>query len=183
MELELYLLEIEEKSIKVFNHFERELAKISTGRANPQLVSYIKVNYYETMTPIEQLASISIPQATQILIKPFDQNIVKDIYSTIISQNWSVQTVNEGTQVRLTFPPLTTERRRELVKSLSKVIEEAKIGIRSIRQEINKEIKKDDELTEDQEKKYLEKIQEVVNKKIEEINLIAEKKEKDLMTN
>ncbi|WP_033160794.1 ribosome recycling factor [[Mycoplasma] collis] len=182
MELELYLIEIEEKSIKVFKHFEKELAKISTGRANPQIVSYIKINYYDSMTPIEQLASISIPQPTQILIKPFDQNIVKEIYSTILTQNLSVQTVNEGSQIRLTFPPLTTERRKELVKSLSKIIEDAKVGIRAIRQEINKNIKKDEELNEDSEKQYLNKIQELINKKIDKINEIAANKEKDLMT-
>ncbi|WGI36388.1 ribosome recycling factor [Mesomycoplasma lagogenitalium] len=182
MELDLYLLDLEERSEKVIDTFEKKLSKISTGRANPQLVSYIKVDYYGTLTPIEQLSSISVPQAQQILIKPFDLGSVKDIYSTIVAHNLSVQVVNEGHQIRLTFPPLTTDRRKELVKGLSKSIEEAKVGIRLIRQEVNKEIKKDDDLTEDQEKKYLDEVQKIVDKKIEIINKIANEKEKDLMT-
>ncbi|UWD34332.1 ribosome recycling factor [Mesomycoplasma molare] len=182
MELDLYLLDLEEKSTKVINNFEKQLSKISTGRANPQLVSYIKVNYYDSLTPIEQLASISVPQAQQILIKPFDISIVKEMYSAILEQNLSVQTTNEGHQIRLTFPPLTTERRKEMVKNLSKLIEDAKVGIRLVRQDINKEVKKDEELTEDEVKKFLENIQNQIDKKIDIINKIANEKEKDLMT-
>ncbi|MGZ9428548.1 ribosome recycling factor [Mycoplasma sp. 1012] len=182
MELDLYLLEFEEKAEKVIDNFERQLTKISTGRANPQLVAYIKVNYYDTLTPIEQLASISVPQPQQLLIKPFDISSVKEVYATLVAHNLNIQVVNEGHQIRLTFPPLTTERRRELVKSLSKTIEEAKVGIRLIRQEINKDVKKDEELSEDEQKRYLEVIQQNVDKKIDLISKIADEKEKDLMT-
>ncbi|MBN3535073.1 ribosome recycling factor [Mycoplasma procyoni] len=182
MELDLYLMELEDRSQKVIENFEKQLSKISTGRANPQLVAYIKVDYYGTPTPIEQIASISVPQAQQILIKPFDISSTKDIYATIVAQNLSVQAVNEGHQIRLTFPPLTTERRREMVKGLSKTIEDAKVGIRVARQDINKDIKKDEELTEDEQKRYLDQIQVYVDKKIDLISKIAAEKEKDLMT-
>lgn len=182
MELELYKLEFKEDVKKTFAHFEREMARLAIGRANPQLISFVKVECYGEHMPIDQIAAISIPQPNQLIIKPFDLSIVKQIVNALNNANLDVQIANEGDKVRLTFPQPTTEKRRELVKQLAKVSEDAKVGIRQVRQSINKEIKKDEELSEDEEKKYLNEIQKLVEMEIETIQKMTDQKEKDLMT-
>ncbi|WP_027334586.1 ribosome recycling factor [Mycoplasmopsis felifaucium] len=181
MEFDIYLLEFEEETEKVLNHYVFELSKISTGRANPQLIKGLKVMYYDTLTPLEELANISVPEAQQLLIKPFDQTCVRDIIKAITNASLGVNPVDEGSQIRITFPPLTTERKRELVKGLSKHTEVAKVGVRNVRQNINKSIKSDDELSEDVQKRYLDDIQKLVDKKIIHIDDLEAKKEKDIL--
>ncbi|WP_338822642.1 ribosome recycling factor [Mycoplasmopsis felifaucium] len=182
MEFDIYLLEFEEETEKVLNHYVFELSKISTGRANPQLIKGLKVMYYDTLTPLEELANISVPEAQQLLIKPFDQTCIRDIIKAITNASLGVNPVDEGSQIRITFPPLTTERKRELVKGLSKHTEVAKVGIRNVRQNINKSIKSDEELSEDVQKRYLDDIQKLVDKKIIHIDDLEAKKEKDILT-
>ncbi|QZE12389.1 ribosome recycling factor [Mycoplasma sp. Ms02] len=182
MELDLYLMELEEKSDKAINHFKFELSKVSTGRANPQLIKGIKVDYYGTPTSIEELANISVPEPQQLLIKPYDQSSVKEIYKTLTNANLGIMPIDEGHQVRLNFPVLTTERRREMVKNLSKHTEAAKVGVRNARQDVNKSIKADEELSEDEQKKYLDVVQKSVDKLIVQITEIAKEKENELMT-
>ncbi len=181
MELDMYLLTFLEESEKAINHYAFELSKISTGRANPQIIKGIRVNYYDTMTPLEELANVSVPEAQQLLIKPFDISCTHEIAKAILNANIGVNPVDEGNQVRLTFPSLTTERRREMVKSLSKITEAARVGVRNARQDVNKDIKADEELSEDEQKRYLEAVQKEVDKRMAHIDTMTANKEKELM--
>ncbi|AIA29261.1 ribosome-recycling factor [Mycoplasmopsis californica] len=180
MELDLYLLEFEEGATKAINHYGFELSKVSTGRANPQIVKGIKVDYFGTPTKLEELSSISVPEASQLLIKPYDFSIVKEVTKAITDANIGVNPINEGHQVRLKFPALTSERRKELIKGLTKFTEQAKVGIRNARQEVMKSIKNDEELTEDEQKRYQDAVQKEVDAKIEVINKMTAEKEKEL---
>ncbi|WP_029513291.1 ribosome recycling factor [Mycoplasmopsis primatum] len=182
MDLDLYILQLEEESEKAINHLTFELSKISTGRANPQIIKGVKVNYYDSLTPLEELASISVPEPQQLLIKPFDISSVKDVIKGITNASLGINPVDEGSQIRITFPPLTTERRKELTKNLSKHSENAKVGIRNARQNINKAIKSNEELSEDDQKHFLNEVQKVVDKKIAIVDEIVNKKEKEIMT-
>jgi ribosome recycling factor len=179
MEFELIKLETNEKMENYINQYKINISKISIGRANPEILSSIKVIYYENLTPLNEIASISIPEPTQLLIKPFDISINKDIANVINNSNISIQAVEEGNKVRMTFPPLTTETRKELVKSLSNYTEQSKVQIRLVRQDINKKIKNAN-LSEDLERDYLNEIQEITNKYILKIDELT--KLKDLMT-
>ncbi|ADE20011.1 ribosome recycling factor [Mycoplasma crocodyli] len=181
MELDLYLLEIEDAAQKAINHYKFELSKMSTGRANPQIIKGIRVTYYDTPTPLEELSNISVPEPQQLLIKPYDISSVRDIVKALTNANLGILPVDEGHQIRMTFPTLTTERRKEIVKSLSKYTEAAKVTIRNARQDVNKSIKNDEELSEDIEKRYLEAIQKEVDKYTEIINDLTKEKENDLM--
>ncbi|AWX70233.1 ribosome recycling factor [Mycoplasmopsis anatis] len=181
MDIELYLLEIKEAAEKSIQHLKFELSKISTGRANPQLVKWVKVDYYGTPTSLDELANISVPEPQQLLIKPYDQSSVKDILKAINNANLGITPVDEGNQVRITFPALTTERRRELTKSLPKHSEQAKVGVRNARQDVNKSIKGDDSISEDEQKRVLEIVQKEVDKYINEISAIVKDKENELM--
>ncbi|UVD81690.1 ribosome recycling factor [Mycoplasma iguanae] len=182
MEIQIYKEMFDDEVKKGLDHFQREMNKISTGRVNPLLISHIKVSYYGELTPIDQIANILIPQAQQLLVKPFDINSVKDITAVLNDAQIDAQIANEGNQVRLTFPQMTTERRKDLVKKLGKISEEGKVAVRLARQEIIKDIKKDEELSEDQEKKYLEEIQKVTDKFVEYIIQQTKEKEKEILT-
>ncbi|EGV00509.1 ribosome recycling factor [Mycoplasmopsis columbina] len=181
MELDLYLTQFMEEAEKAVNHYAFELSKISTGRANPQIIKGVKINYYETMTPLDELANISVPEAQQLLIKPFDVSSTKEIAKAILAENLGVSVADEGNQVRLTFPALTTERRKEMVKNLSKYTEQAKVGIRNARQNVNKHIKADEELSEDEQKRYLDEIQKHTDERISHIDQMTKVKEKELL--
>ena len=182
MELELYKMEAKDGMQEAISSYQVNLNKISAGRANPQLLNSVKVDYYETLTPLNELASISVPEPRQLLVKPFDMNINKDIVSAINSASLGVQAVNEGHQARITIPDLTQERRRELVKSLTQYTEQARVKVRQARQDANKMIKADEELTEDDERIYLDAIQKLTDEHINIINEMTKEKEKDLMT-
>lgn len=182
MEFDLYEMEAIEGMEKVIENYRNNLVKISIGRANPALLNSVRVLYYETLTPINEMASIVSPEARQLLIKPFDLSSLKEIVAAINSSSLGINAVNEGAQARITLPEPTTERRRELVKQFGHYTEQARIGIRSIRQDVNKAIKSDEELAEDDEKKYLEDIQKIVDKFNKLIDEIAHEKEAELMT-
>ncbi|MEA4162863.1 ribosome recycling factor [Mycoplasma sp. 4404] len=181
MELDIYLLDFAEKAEKALSHYRFELSKISTGRANPQLIKGIRVNYYDTLTPLEELSNISVPEPQQLLIKPYDITSVKEINKALEKANLGVMPIDEGSQIRLNFPPLTTEKRKEMVKSLSKLTENAKVGVRNARQEVNKAIKANEELSEDEQKRYLDVIQKEVDKEISKIDKITSEKQEELM--
>ncbi|QSF13658.1 ribosome recycling factor [Mycoplasma sp. Mirounga ES2805-ORL] len=182
MELDLYLLQLEDEAQKAIDHYAFELSKLSTGRANPQIIRGIKVNYYDTLTPLEELASVSVPEPQQLLIKPYDASVVNELCKVIQNSNLGVSPINEGHQVRLSFPPLTTDRRKEMIKNIAKFTENAKVGVRNARQNVNKAIKDDEDLSEDVERRFLEEVQKVVDKKIERINEMTQAKEKELMS-
>ncbi|MFV8414038.1 MULTISPECIES: ribosome recycling factor [unclassified Mycoplasma] len=181
MELEMYLMELEEKCDKAISHYRFELSKISTGRANPQIIKGVRVNYYDTLTPLEELANISVPEPQQLLIKPYDITSVREINKALEKANLGILPVDEGSQIRLTFPTLTTERRKEMTKSLAKLTENAKVGVRNARQDINKAIKADEELSEDVQKNFLDAIQKEVDKEIAKIDAITKEKQDELM--
>ncbi|UUD36306.1 ribosome recycling factor [Mycoplasmopsis citelli] len=181
MEIGLYLLDLEEKCEKAINHYRFEMSKISTGRANPQIVKGIRVDYYGTPTPLEELANISVPEAQQLLIKPYDITSVKEVNKALMNANLGVTPVDEGHQVRLNFPVLTTQRKNEIIKSLGKYSEQAKVGVRNARQEVNKQIKADEELSEDMQKSYLDQVQVFVDKQIDKINALTKEKEEQIL--
>ena len=182
MELDLYKLSAEEKMEKAISQFQKNIAKISTGRANPQILDSIKIMYFETLTPISQVASITIPEASQLLIKPYDPTLNKTIVGVINSSNLGFNAQDEGDKARITFPPMTLERRKQLVKSLSQYTEQAKVQIRMARQEINKEIKSEHDLSQDEEKHYHDEIQKITDIFVQKVSDLTIEKEKDLMT-
>ncbi|EKD58981.1 MAG: hypothetical protein ACD_56C00014G0002 [uncultured bacterium] len=170
---------------KSIEHFIGEAGKIRTGRANASLVEDVLVDYYGTRTPLKQMAAINIPEPRQITIQPWDRSAMGVIENTIRNSDLNLNPVNDGILIRITIPMLTEERRREMVKMLNQKAEEARIAIRSIREDILKEIKeaeKAGDISEDDEFKAKERVQEIVadfNKKIEDIRA---KKEVEVMT-
>ncbi len=181
MEYAMYELEALDGFEKAIENYKHNLNKISTGRANPAILNGVKVVYYDTLTPLVEIAAISTPEARQLLIKPFDVSSVKDITAAINSASLGLNGVNEGSQVRITLPDLTTDRRKEMVKSLANYTEQARIQIRSVRQDVNKSIKADEELSEDDEKHYLDQVQKLVDKFNLLVQQITDEKENDLM--
>lgn len=170
---------------KAIEHFIGETGKIRTGRANASLVEDVLVDYYGTRTPLKQMAAINIPEPRQITIQPWDRSAMSVIENTIRNSDLNLNPVNDGILIRITIPMLTEERRREMVKMLNQKAEEARIAVRSVREDILKEIKeaeKAGDISEDDEFKAKEKVQEIVaefNKKIEDIRA---KKEIEVMT-
>lgn len=176
-----YELEMKMECEETLEQLDKNLSKVNLGGANPQLFSTLKINYYDSPTPMGDLASITHPEAQQLLIKPFDRSIIKEILSTIQKQNYSVTVQDEGDKIRVIFPVLTTERRKESVKNLSTIKEQSKIKIRNIRQNILKKIKADEELSEDVEKDYQNKVQKIVDDFMSKIDLQIKNKENQLM--
>ena len=175
----------EEKMNKTISVFEENLAEIRAGRANPAILNKITVDYYGVPTPINQVAGISVPEARMILIQPWDVSILKEIEKEILKSDIGINANNDGKVIRLTFPELNEERRKEIVKDIRKLAEEAKIAVRSIRRDAideAKELEKKSEITEDDLKKEEEDIQKLTDKKVEEIDMLLEKKEKEIMS-
>ncbi|WP_423363914.1 ribosome recycling factor [Mycoplasma sp. P36-A1] len=171
-----------EKMHKSIESFENALVQIRTGRANPNMLDGIEVEYYGSPTPLNQVASISVPEGRQLLIKPFDKTLVKEIEKAINAADLGINPQNDGENVRLNIPPLTEETRKVLVKDVYKIAEEAKIAIRNIRRDANDAIKKDKELTKDEITSYQEDVQKLTDTNIKEIDSIAKNKEVELMT-
>lgn len=170
---------------KAIEHFHQETGKVRTGRANPSLVEDLLVDYYGAKTPIKQMAAINIPEPRQITIQPWDRSAMGAIEGVIRNSELNLNPVNDGILIRITIPMMTEERRKDMVKLLNQKAEEGRIAIRSIREEILKEIKEAEKsglISEDDEFKAKEKVQELVeqyNKKVEEIRA---KKEIEIMT-
>lgn len=169
------------KMEKVIEGFEIELTKIRTGRANPNMLNHIMVDYYGTLTPINQTANISVPEARQLVVKPFDRSIIQHIVSAINKSDLGLTAQNQGDYVRIEIPQLTQERRKELVKTMYKEVENFKVAIRNDRRDANDVIKKDDTLNEDLQKYLQNTVQKVTDEFIKIIDNLASKKEKELM--
>lgn len=180
-ELEMVLLEGEEKMDKAISAYERELSTVRTGRASASLLDTISVEYYGVLTPVKQISSISVPEANQLYIKPYDKSSIKAIESAIFSSPLGLTPQSDGNGIRLILPKMTEERRRDLVKQVGKMEEQAKVAIRNVRRDINDDIKKLS-LPEDDEKGYLEDVQKLTDDKINKIAKITEEKNKDLMS-
>ena len=177
---DMVLLETEEKMEKTLQSMLKEFSKIRTGRASAAILDSISIDYYGSPSPVRQISNVTTPEANQLLIKPYDASTLKAIERAISASDLGITPINDGTSIRLIFPKLTEERRRELVKSLGKVTEGAKVACRNIRREGNDDIKKL-KLPEDDEKGYIEDIQKLTDKYIEKIDKETELKEKELM--
>lgn len=177
-----YLLQSKEKMIKVIHHFQAELNNIRTGRANPTLLDHVQLDYYGSITPLNQLAQITVVEGTQLLIKPFDPQSLKEMEKAINSAQINLPVQNDGISLRINMPKPTEERRNELVKLVNKLAEEAKVQIRNARRDINDLIKKDDELPEDAEKDNLDRIQKSTDEHIKIIDEIAKEKAVEVKT-
>ena len=176
---------LKEKMEKAINTYNERLSEIRAGRANPAILNKVRIDYYGTQTPINQVAGISVPEARLIVIQPWDASLLKEIEKEILKADIGINPNNDGTVIRLAFPELTEERRKELVKSIKKIAEESKVSVRAIRREGMDEFKKkqkDSEITEDDLKKAESDIQTMTDKKIAKIDEILANKEKEIMS-
>ena len=163
---------------------EDDLAGIRTGRAHPGLVERINVNYYGVLTPLIQLASISVPEPRSLLIRPFDASSIRDIERGIQTSDLGLTPQNDGKSIRLNLPPLTEERRQDLVKLVNNRIEEARVAVRNIRRDSIKDLRefeKEKMISEDDLKRGEDELQKITDRHIEEINSIGERKEKEIL--
>ncbi len=173
-------LNTEEKMLKAIENLDSRLLSIRAGRANPAMLNGIMVDYYGTMTPLNAISNVTVPEARQLFIKPFDRSALKNIEKAINESNLGIAPSNNGEMIIITIPELTEDRRKEYVKSAKSIGEEAKIALRNIRQEDNDKIKKA-ELPEDEEKLYLEDVQELINKYNKIVDDKVKEKENELM--
>lgn len=174
----------EESMKKSIDFLKDELATIRAGKANPKLVDKIQVSYYGVMTPINQVANISVPDPRSIVIQPWDSSILKEIEKAIIASDLGINPTNDGKLIRLVIPPLTEERRKELLKMVKKEVENAKIAIRNIRRDANEEFKKlekANEITKDENKKAEEETQKITDKYIKLVDEIYKNKEQEIL--
>ena len=176
--------ELEERMLKTIDVFSENLAEVRAGRANPAILNKISVEYYGVLTPINQVAGISVPEARMIVIQPWDASILKSIEKAIIASDIGLNPNNDGKVIRLNFPELTEERRKELVKDIRKIAEESKVAVRSIRRDGMETAKtkcKNSEITEDDRASLEDKIQKLTDKYVAEIDKMLENKEKEIM--
>jgi len=175
----------EEKMEKAVSQMKKEFSAVRTGRANPGILDKVIVEYYGAPTPIRQMAQVSVSEGTTLVITPFDKSIMKELEKAIIKAEIGVAPNNDGTCVRLNFPPLTEERRRETAKEVKKFGEDAKIVIRNVRRDMVddlKKIEKDENLPEDMVKDNQDKIQKLTDKYVGIIDSLVTEKEKEVMT-
>ena len=175
----------EEKMKKTIGNLDGELSAIRAGRANPNVLNKIVVDYYGTPTPIQQVANVSVPEARMIQIQPWEKSMVREIEKAIMTSDLGINPTNDGTTVRLLFPELTEDRRKELVKDVKKKGEAAKVAIRNIRRDAIDSIKKMEkagDISEDDLKQGEEKIQKITDKMIEKVDKAIETKTKEIMT-
>lgn len=175
--LETAELEMEE----TIENFENNLKTIRTGRASAGMLDRVRVDYYGELTPINQMAKISVVEGTQLVIKPYDRTTVKDINHAISAANLGLIPQAEADCIRINVPPLTTERRKQLAKEAKKYADEAKVNLRNIRRNENDKIKKDKEISEDTSKEWLDECQKLTDKFVKKVDTLAAAKEKDLL--
>ena len=176
---------LKERMEKSIGAFKEKLSEIRAGRANPAILNKVKIDYYGTPTPINQVAGVSVPEARLIVIQPWDVSVLKDIEKAILASDIGLNPNNDGKVIRLAFPELTEERRKELAKEIRKIAEEAKVSIRAIRRDGIDEAKpkqKNSEITEDELKSAETEIQKITDKYIDEIDKILADKEKEIMS-
>jgi len=176
--------EAKEKMEHAIEHLEREFLKLRAGKANPSMLNGIRVEYYGTMAPIEQTANISTPDPRQIIVQPFDKSTIHLIEKAIMNANLGFNPQNEGEIIRINVPPLTEERRRDLVKKAKSVAEDTKVGIRNDRRKANDEAKKLEKegLSEDETKQLMDEIQKITDDYSSKIDHLFSIKEKDILT-
>lgn len=181
MEINIY----EEKMEKSISNLESEYTSIRAGRANPRILDKIQVDYYGTPSPLQSVANISVPEARMIQIQPWESSLIKDIEKAILASDIGLTPANDGKVIRLVFPELTEERRKELVKDVKKKGEAAKVAVRNIRRDANDAVKKEskaNEISEDEQKQLEDRIQKLTDKHIAQIDKMIESKSSEVMT-
>lgn len=179
------LSSVKEKMDKAISVYEEKLSEVRAGRANPAILNKIRIDYYGTPTPISQVAGISVPEARLIVIQPWDTSVLKEIEKAILSSDIGINPNNDGKIIRLSFPELNEQRRKDLVKEVKKYAEDAKISIRSIRRDAMDEYKtkqKNSEITEDELRAAETDIQKLTDKEIEMVDKVLENKETEIMS-
>ena len=174
----------DEKMTKSVSHLETEFAEIRAGRASPSVLDKIRVDYYGSPTPINQVAAVSVTEARTLIIQPWDTSLLRGIEKAIQTSDIGINPQNDGKVIRMIFPPLTEDRRKEIVKEIAKMGEEAKVAVRSIRREAMdklKAMKKSGDITEDDQKHGEKKIQDITDNHIKTIDSLTEKKQKQIM--
>jgi ribosome recycling factor len=183
-ELSMIYDEFKESNQKTLNHLENELTKIRAGKASPAMLGGVMVEYYGSMTPLQQVANVNTTDARTIIVQPWEKQMLNDIARGIINSNLGLNPQNNGEQLIISVPPLTEERRRELVKKAKAEAEQAKVGVRNNRKDALDMIKdlKNDGLSEDAVKVAEEEVQKITNSYIKKVDDLIELKEKDIMT-
>ena len=179
------LKDYEDRMNKTLNVLQDEFASIRAGRANPHVLDKIKVDYYGTPTPIQQVGNISVPEARMIVIQPWEKSLLKSIERAILTSDLGINPTNDGTMIRLVFPELTEERRKDLAKDVKKKGEAAKVAIRNIRRDANdtfKKLEKAGEFSEDDLELASDKIQKLTDKMTEKVDKVVEAKTKEILT-
>lgn len=181
-ELELYIDEAKDLMGKALNHVAAELTKIRAGKANPSMLDGIMVSYYGAQSPLNQVSSMTTPDARTIFIKPWEKSLIHEIEKSIRDANLGLNPQNDGQQVIINIPMLTEERRRQLVKQVGGECEHGKVSVRSIRKEINEQLKKIKGISEDDVKNAEEQVQKLTDDYISRIDALMKKKEAEIMT-
>ena len=175
----------DEENAKTFENYKTELQGIRAGRANPHILDKVEVEYYGTMTPLNQMANVTIAEARVLVVSVWDKSALKNVEKAILAANFGITPNNDGTVIRLVFPEVTEERRRALVKDIKQGAEETKIVLRNHRRDINEELKKlkkDSAITEDDLTNFLEEVDKRLAKEIEKVDETAKKKEDEVMS-
>lgn len=180
--MDAYALEAQEKMEKTIQSLRNELVSLRTGRANSAMLTNIEVDYYGCPTPVNQIASVTVPEPRQLLIKPYDKNDIKSIVAAINASTLGLNPINEGNQIRLLIPALTEDRRRDLTKQAHKYGEDAKVAIRNIRRDYMDLVKMDEEMSEDFQKRAQDDIQKVTDEAVKKIDVIIKEKDEEIMS-
>ncbi len=178
------LEETRERMGKSEKAFESELSKVRTGRASQSMLDSVKVDYYGTQTPLPQMATISVPESRLLTVKPWDASVINEVEKAILKANLGLTPSNDGKLIRIAIPPLTEERRREIVKSVAKTCEEFKVAVRNIRRDSNemiKDLQKEGEVSEDDSFKGQKQVQELTDTAIKKLDDIFAAKEKEIL--
>ncbi|MEH7234741.1 ribosome recycling factor [Bacillus sp. JJ1562] len=178
------LNQVKDKMSKAIQALSRELATVRAGRANPAILDKVSVDYYGAPTPLNQLASINVPEARMLVIQPYDKSVLGDMEKAIQKADLGLNPTNDGSIIRISIPPLTEERRRELVKLVKKYAEESKVAVRNVRRDGNddlKKLEKNGEITEDELRSLTDDIQKITDDSINKIDSVAKEKEKEIM--
>ena len=178
------LVQFDEKMQKTMNNLSEEFGSIRAGRANPHILDKLTVDYYGSPTPIQQVANVSVPEARMIQIQPWEKSMLKAIEKAILTSDIGINPTNDGTSIRLVFPELTEDRRKELAKEVKKKGEEAKVAVRNIRRDGNVAFKKlkGTEVSEDEIKDLEDELQKITDKYIAQVDKMVEAKSKEIMT-
>ena len=177
-------IDVKDRMNKAVEHYRHEVSTIRTGRASTNILDVVKVDYYGTPTPLNNIAHVTVPEGQLIVIQPFDPSSLEIIEKAIMSSDVGLTPNNDGSVIRLNIPSLTEERRKELVKVVHKIIEEGRVAVRNIRRDANdllKKSEKDHDLSEDNLKRATDNIQEMTDEYIKNLNQIQDAKEKDIM--